>query len=124
MELGGGRMKSKYDVSDTEWEILKALWNFGGSATQVVLLAYFETLGKTWKRQTLNTLIARLEKKKLVRKEGGKIWTVYGEDEYAFLLIHEAIDAFYGGKFSNFVAAFNSRKSLSQEDIEELKKLL
>ena len=75
-------MKRKLAVSETEWEILKMLWKHGESIRQSELLSLFEKEGREWKRQTLNTFLSRLEKKGLVRREGGMATPVYNEEEY------------------------------------------
>lgn len=117
-------MKSKYSVSDAEWEVLKMLWKQKEGMRQTQLLELFEKEGKEWKRQTLNTFLSRLEKKGLVTRDKGVVNVVYGEEEYNFRQMQEAINNLYGGKISNFVAAFTRKKAISKEDAAELKALL
>ena len=66
-------MKSKYNVTEAEWEVLKMLWRQETGIRQPQLLELFEKEGKQWKRQTLNTFLTRLESKELVKREGG-LW--------------------------------------------------
>lgn len=117
-------MKGKFNVSEAEWEVLKILWKYGESIRQPQLLKLFEQEGKEWKRQTLNTFLVRLEEKGLVKREGGFVSVVYGEDEYTSMQMKETIDSLYGGKVSNFLAAFLERNKLSKEDVEELQRLV
>lgn len=117
-------MKSKYSVSEAEWEVLKMLWKHGEPIRQAELLALFAEKGKEWKRQTLNTFLFRLEEKGLVKRENGKARPVYDEEEYNALLMRETIDALYGGKFSALLASFVKRNDLSEEDMEEMRRML
>ena len=113
-------MKNKYNVTEAEWEVLKMLWRQETGIRQPQLLELFEKEGKQWKRQTLNTFLARLESKELVKREGGLVWAVYGEEEFSYLIMKEGIEQLYQGKISQFVAAFSQRGMLNQEDEKEL----
>lgn len=117
-------MKSKYNVTETEWEVLKMLWRQETGIRQSQLLELFEKEGKQWKRQTLNTFLARLESKELVKREGGLVWAVYGEEEFSYLIMKEGIEQLYQGKISQFVAAFSQRKALDEEDEKELLEII
>lgn len=117
-------MKSKYSVTEAEWEVLKALWKLDEKVTQARLLEHCEQEGKQWKRQTLNTFLARLEQKALVKREKGLVWAVYGEEEFSYLLMKEGIEQLYQGKFSRFVAAFSQRNAIDQEDEKELLEIM
>lgn len=117
-------MKNKYSISDAEREVLEMLWKQTESIKQSQLLLLFEEDGKEWKRQTLNTFLSRLEEKGLVKRENRMVSAVYGKEEYDCLQMKEAIDNLYGGKLSNFVAAFAKRNTISEEDAEELFNLL
>lgn len=113
-------MKNKYNVTEAEWEVLKMLWRQETGIRQPHLLELFEKEGKQWKRQTLNTFLARLESKELVKREGGLVWAVYGEEEFSYLIMKKGIEQLYQGKISQFVAAFSQRGMLNQEDEKEL----
>lgn len=117
-------MKSKYNVTEAEWEVLKMLWKQDQGIRQSQLLELFEKAGKQWKRQTLNTFLVRLEEKALVKREGGLVWAVYGEEEFSYLLMKEGIEQLYQGKFSRFVAAFSKRNMIDEEDERELLEMI
>lgn len=117
-------MKTKYDVTEAEWDVLKMLWRQEEGIRQSQLLELFEKEGKQWKRQTLNTFLARLENKQLVKREGGLVWAVYGEEEFSYLVMKDGIEQLYQGKFSRFVAAFSQREAIDKEEEQELLKLI
>lgn len=117
-------MKNEYQVSDSELNVMKILWKQEGSIKQSQLLEMFEQEGKEWKRQTLNTFLSRLEGKGMIRREKGFVSVVCDEEEYNFTQAKAAIDNLYGGRLSNFMAAFIKKNSVSREDAEELSKYL
>lgn len=117
-------MKSKYNVSDAEREVLEVLWEQTEPIKQAQFLALLEERGKEWKRQTVNTFLSRLEEKELVIRENRLVSAAYSEEDYNTLQMQEAIDRMYGGKLSNFVAAFVKKSAISEEDAETLRKIL
>lgn len=117
-------MKSKYSVTESEWEVLKMLWKQDEGIKQAQLLELFEKEGKQWKRQTLNTFLARLEEKALVKRVRGLVWANYGEEEFSYLLMKEGIEQLYQGKLSRFVAAFSQRNMIDEEDEQELLEII
>ena len=117
-------MKSRYNISNSEREVLEMLWKYPNGIKQAELLQLFESEGKVWKRQTLNTYLSRLEEKGLVQREKRIVRAVYAEQEYNNLQMKEVIENMYEGKISKFVMAFMSDKQISKDDAEELNSLL
>ena len=113
-------MERNYRVSDSEMEVMKMLWRQKEGIKQSQLLDLFTKEGKEWKRQTLNTFLSRLETKGLVIRERGLVRAAVEEEEYNFSQAQNAIDNMYGGKLSNYVAAFIRRNAVNKEDLEEL----
>lgn len=113
-------MERNYRVSDSEMEVMKMLWRQKEGIKQSQLLDLFTKEGKEWKRQTLNTFLSRLETKGLVIRERGLVRAAVEEEEYNFSQAQNTIDNMYGGKLSNFVAAFIRRNAVNKEDLEEL----
>ncbi len=100
------------------------LWDFPGGIKQSTLLEHMNNAGKDWKRQTLNTFITRLEDKGMVRREHRVVWTTMSREEFNNLQVEEVVTNVYGGLFSNLVLAFAKEKKLTQEDAEQLKKVV
>lgn len=114
-----------YSASEAEQEVLNMLWEQEGDGIrQPKLLALFEASGKEWKRQTLNTFLSRLEEKGLVTRENRIVKTVYSRDEYNCMRMKAAIDEMYGGRLSNFLAAFVNENTLSAEEAQEMIRIL
>ena len=60
------------DMTQTELEIMEALWAKGEPLFLGELLEYFNArTGKDWKKQTMNTFLFRMQQKSLVEAVGG-----------------------------------------------------
>lgn len=113
-------MKKVYNISEAEMEVMEKLWEQEGGIRQSELLALFEADGKEWKRQTLNTFLARLEDKGLVKRENRIVNAVYSREEYNGMQMKTVIDHVYGGRLSKFVASFVKDHSITESDAKEL----
>lgn len=117
-------MKSFWDISNAELEVMEMLWKQGGSIKQSELLALFEANGKKLKRQTLNTFLLRLEAKGMVKRDNGIVETIYSREEYRYTKMKAAVDCLYDGQLSDFVAAFTQKKEINEEEVKELIRIL
>lgn len=117
-------MKSTLAITNAEREVMEKLWDQKESIKQSHLLALFEEDGKEWKRQTLNTFLANLEEKGLVERERRMVRAVYSREEYNLMRMQEDIDYMYGGKLSNFVAAFTEANGIDEKETQALLKIL
>ena len=117
-------MKSKYNISDSEREVMEMLWKQTTEIKQSALLILFQEEGKEWKRQTLNTFLSRLEEKGLVIRQSRMVKAAYTEAELNQLIMREAIDTMYQGKISNFVLAFAQQEGIQKSELKELEEVV
>lgn len=111
-------------LSDREWTVLGALWDFGGAALGEVTRALEPETG--WSRNTVLTYLTRMEGKGLVSidKEGcPRLYRAALSREEC-----QARDSFlrsvYRGATGDLVAAFLKEKPISGEEREALRRLL
>ena len=111
-------------LSDREWTVLGALWDFGGAALGEVTRALEPETG--WSRNTVLTYLTRMEGKGLVSidKEGcPRLYRAALSREEC-----QAQDSFlrsvYRGATGDLVAAFLKEKPISGEEREALRRLL
>ena len=120
-------MKENIQISEAELEVMKLLWkNKKMTSPEIV-----EELLKTseWKDKTILTLINRLVKKGAVNaeKESGKAFLYsanINEDEYKQEQSNSLINKLFNGSISLMMSNFVKSNNISNEDIEELKKIL
>ena len=120
-------MKENIQISEAELEVMKLLWkNEKMTSPEIV-----EELLKTseWKDKTILTLINRLVKKGAVNaeKQSGKAFLYsanINEDEYKQEQSNSLINKLFNGSISLMMSNFVKSNNISNEDIEELKKIL
>ncbi|SDC15795.1 BlaI family transcriptional regulator, penicillinase repressor [Terribacillus halophilus] len=117
--------KNVPNISESEWEIMKVLWeNAPLTANEVV-----EALAKAdWKPKTIRTLLDRLTKKKVVgvNKEHRvySFYPLYAESECQRAEAKSFIDRIYGGTMKSMLAQFIEEDALSEEEMMELRQML
>lgn len=81
-----------------------------------------EALG--WKRTTTYTVLKRLCDRGLFRNEGGRVTSQVSRSEFYALQSEKFVEETFDGSLPAFVAAFGSRKKLSDAEIDELQKVI
>jgi BlaI family penicillinase repressor len=120
-------MKSTPRITDTEWEIMRAVWA-GHPVTAAAIVQQLRGQDPSWHPKTVRTLLARLVKKKALDYQAEGRAYVYEP----LLTEHEcraaASDSFlsrvFGGSLKPMLAYFAERQKLTRQDLEELEKLL
>lgn len=78
----------------------------------------------SWKKSTTYTVLRRLCQRGIFRNEGGLVTSLLGRDELAALQSEEFVEQAFGGSLPKFLTAFTSRNKLSDEEIEQLHRLI
>ena len=107
------------DLSKTEMEIMQVLWSRGGRMHSVAIMDVFIDRGKNWKRQTLNTLLIRMENKGVIVRIRGSVRALCSELEYRHWQSRKIVEESFAGKLDLFVAAYLGKSDLSPELLKE-----
>ena len=79
----------------------------------------------TWKKSTTYTVLKKLCDRGLFRNDGGTVTAVVSREEFHAMLQSERfVEETFDGSLPAFVAAFTSRKKLSEEEITQLQRLI
>lgn len=113
-------------ISDAEWEVMKVIWpNSPSSAAQVISAL---AASKAWSVGTIKTLLNRLHSKGALRFEKvGKSYLYYPtvtEEQIKTVETKSFVDRVFDGEFSPMVAHFARSRKLSEEDLDELERIL
>lgn len=114
-------------ISEAEWEVMKIVWSSSSpcTANEIVDALYSSS---DWKPNTIKTLINRLVKKQaLGYKEKGRIYLYYSlvsADECVKSETKTFVKRVFGGALKPMFVAFLQEEKLSQDEIEELKRIL
>ena len=117
-------MKGFMDLTRTELEVMETLWKLESKMKQPQLLQVFEANGKSWKRQTLNTFLTRLENKGLVKREKGFVEPVYNRREFGYRQMKLAIEYLFDGSLCDMVLAYTERGAIKKKEAKELIRIL
>lgn len=91
------------------------------SSTELVHLAQREL---DWKKSTTYTVLKRLCEKGIFQNEGGIVTSRLSREEYAARQSEQFVEETFSGSLPAFLAAFTRRKKLSEEEIDQLQRLI
>ena len=123
-------MKKNYGLTNTELQIMELLWAAKEpmSFRDIMDVATTEWK-KSWKVQTLNTFLLGLQKMGLVGTD--KSMSTYNmyyalctKEQHIHNGTKKMVAECYGNSFARFVAAFIGDGKLTEEEADELRKLL
>ena len=78
----------------------------------------------SWKRTTTYTVLKRLCDRGLFRNVSGTVTSLVSRKEFYALQSERFVEETFDGSLPAFVAAFGSRKKLSDGEIDELQKII
>lgn len=77
-----------------------------------------------WKKSTTYTMLRRLCERDIFVNHQGMVSALLTKEEFAALQSEQFIEETFAGSLPKFLAAFATRKKLSDKEIEELQKLI
>ena len=77
-----------------------------------------------WKKTTSFTVLKRLCDRGLFQNDGGTVTSLMTREEYYTQHSQQYVEETFGGSLPAFLTAFTSHKTLSDEDVEEIKRLI
>lgn len=119
--IGGVNMDDKR-LGNVEAMFAEIIWkNEPLSSGELVKLCEKEL---KWKKSTTYTVLKRLCDHGIFKNEQGTVTSVVSKKEYFALQSEKFVDETFGGSLPAFVAAFTSRKQLSEDEISALKSII
>ncbi|MBE6891575.1 MAG: BlaI/MecI/CopY family transcriptional regulator [Ruminococcaceae bacterium] len=77
-----------------------------------------------WKKSTTYTVLRKLCDRGIFINEGGIVKKVITKDEFNSIQSEQFVDTAFKGSLPAFLAAFTKRKSLSEDEISEIQRLI
>ena len=77
-----------------------------------------------WKKPTTYTVLRKLCEKGLLRNEDGVVTTLMSREDFYSAKSEQIIEDSYEGSLPAFIAAFTSRKKLSNAEVDEIQKMI
>ena len=114
-------------ISEAEWEVMKIVWSRSSPCTANEIV---DALGgiADWKPNTIKSLITRLVKKQALGYEEERRMYLYyplvSEDKCIKWETKSFVKRVFGGALKPMLVAFLQEEKLTQDEIEELKRIL
>ena len=91
------------------------------SSTELVKLAEGEL---NWKKSTTYTVLKRLCERGIFQNQTGTVTSRISKEEFYAVQSEKFVEDTFSGSLPAFLAAFTTRKKLSEEEIDQLQKLI
>ena len=119
-------MKYKANISNGEWKLMKLLWDNGEmTVTQLVSALSDDT---AWNKNTIFTMLKRLEEKGFVKlaseKRPQKYAALITREDATNIATDSFVDRVFGGNMKLFISAISGGSALTKDEIEELRAML
>lgn len=109
-------------VFESEYRFCLILWrNEPINSTKLAKLCK-EELG--WSRTTTYTVIKRLSDRGVVKNENATVTALVSKEEVQLSQMEEMMEKTFEGSLPAFLAAFARRQTLSQEEEEEIRRII
>ncbi len=112
-------------VSDYELELMKVIWNNGGTALYAEITTALSAKGMNWTKNTIITLLSRLIEKGLLKKSKtghkNKYMAVISELQYQSAQTETFLGKVYDKNAKGLVSMLIQNEWLSVTDYEDLK---
>ncbi len=109
-------------IFESEYRFCLILWeNEPGNSTRLVQLAR-DGLG--WSKATTYTVIRRLQERGVLVNENTMVRSLVSKEQAQAARLNELVEETFEGSLPAFIAAFSKNKSLSREDVEQLRTLI
>lgn len=113
---------AEYRMGEIEMKFASLIWeNEPIASGDLVRLCEKEL---NWKKSTTYTCLKRLCEKQIFVNNNGMVVSKLSCEEFQAKQSEQFVENTFQGSLPNFVAAFCSRKKLSKEEVDELKKII
>ncbi len=113
---------AEYRLGEVEMRFADIIWkNEPLSSGELVKLCEKEL---NWKKSTTYTILHRLCERGLFRNEKGRVTSLVTKEEFFAGQSKQFVDDTFHGSLPGFLAAFTTRRKLSEKEIRELKEII
>ena len=112
----------EYRLGEIEMKFAEIIWKMEPVQSGALAKEAEKELG--WKKSTTYTVLKRLCERGIFQNDRGTVTSCLSRKEFQARQSEDFVEETFDGSLPNFVAAFVSRKKLSEEEIMELKKII
>jgi len=117
-----GDFMSEYKLGLVESKFAEIIWKHEPLvSSELAKLALAEL---EWKKSTTYTVLKRLCDRGIFINENGTVKALISKNDFYALQSEEVVNDSFSGSLPSFVAAFSSRKKLSDDEINQLQDMI
>lgn len=109
-------------IPESEYRFCLILWEQEPITATEMVKQCQEQLG--WKRTTTYTVIKRLGERGVIKLENGIVTSLVSKEEAEASEIEDLVEKKFGGSLPAFVAAFTKHQSISENDLDEMQRMI
>ena len=109
-------------IPESEYRFCLIMWEQEPVAATDMAKLCQEQLG--WKRTTTYTVIKRLGERGVLKLENGIVTSLVSKEEAEASEIEDLVEKKFGGSVPAFVAAFTKHQSISENDLDEMQRMI
>jgi len=109
-------------LGEIETRFAEIIWENAPISSGRLVALCADKLG--WKKSTTYTVLKKLCERGLFRNEGGEVSALISRNEYYSRKSETFVEESFDGSLPAFIAAFTSRRRLSEEEIAEIKRMI
>ena len=113
---------AEYKLGEVESVFADIIWNNEPLSSRRLAELAEERLN--WKRTTTYTILKRLCDRELFQNNNGTVTSRISREEFFARQSERFVEDTFQGSLPAFLAAFGSRKKLSDQEIDELQKII
>lgn len=113
---------SELRMGPAETQFAEIIWENEPIASGVLSKKAEELL--QWKKTTSFTVLKRLCERGIFQNQGGTVTSLISREEFFARHSEAYVRETFGGSLPAFLAAFSSRKKLTDKEIDEMKELI
>ncbi len=113
---------AQYRLGEVESIFADIIWS--GEPLTSRRLAELAEERLSWKRTTTYTVLKRLCDRGLFQNQGGTVTALVSREEFFARQSEQFVEETFSGSLPAFLAAFGSRRKLSDTEIDELQKVI
>ena len=111
---------AEYRLGQVEMQFAELIWaNEPISSGELVKLSADRL---SWKKSTTHTVLRRICEKGLFQNKDGQVTSLVSKEHFFAGQSEKFVQETFGGSLPRFLAAFTSRKKMSQKEIEEIQR--
>ena len=115
---------AEYKLGEAEMQFAEFIWENEPITSGELVKLCEEKL--SWKKSTTHTVLRRICDKGIFENSGGQVFDRYTEDVKTFFAGQSEVfvEKTFHGSLPRFLAAFTSRRKISEKEIQEILKII